>query len=84
MERRTEKVTGILKNGHYAEMQFTRVQQDKRIVWQQRALTKTASHLNRDYLCIGDTFESIMRKWFPCDWKTYTIEKKDTEAWGDQ
>lgn len=66
-----------------AEMRFQLSTQCGKPVWQQRALTDTAKHMNRDYVC-NETIEEIEDLWFKHDWKRYNIcipdENDDTKA----
>lgn len=81
-------VVGTLRCGMSAEMCFEKLVHGKRIIWTQRALSDSARHLNRDYVC-NETFSDIESTWLPCDWRRYTvIDKPDLVVqggamWGD-
>ena len=64
-------VKGILRDtGAPAMVRFTVADRCGKPVWQQRALSESAKHLNRDYVCC-ETIEEIEHTWFRHDWKVY-------------
>ena len=83
-------IQGTLRNGAVATMSLKKVAQGGRIVWQQRAKSDSARHLQRDYVC-HESLVRIVDVWLPCDWKAYDILTEDAEAdadattgrWGD-
>lgn len=68
----SEHITGTLHTGEKAEMKLTHLKRMDRYMWTQRALTHTASHLNRDYVC-NESFDTISKTWLPCDWRRCQI-----------
>ena len=67
-------IKGVTHEGGYAEVSV-RCAWDvakRRVVWQQRRLTRGAAHLQRDYVC-EERFEEIERTWLPCDWRRYIV-----------
>ena len=76
----TKTVRGILGKHHQlqpAEMRFTMSLTHGRIVWQQRGISDSAKHLNRDYVN-NETFDDIVTTWFRCDWHTiHSIEEQE-------
>ena len=63
-------VTGTLRTGEQATLCLTRGR--GKTAWKQRAISDSAKHLNRDYVC-GEEFEDIEALWFRCDWRRYTL-----------
>ena len=79
------KIRGVLRNGREAEMTIDLKESKGGVVWEQRALTHTAAHLNRDYVCY-ESKDFIVTHWLPCDWRTFTVEDEQpiqkTSEWG--
>lgn len=82
-------IVGTLRTGEVAEMRFVPTVSENRVMWHQRAVTKSAAHLNRDYVC-NEGFHDIVKTWLPCDWKTFRVLEEPEEPeeervmWGDQ
>lgn len=78
------RITGALHDGTFAEVRIDLVKRHGHMVWQQRKVTDSAAHLNRDYVC-NETIHDILVNWVPCDWKQYKAwHEEDMAAFLDE